>query len=224
MSLCCQNITIKHGRKTVLSNFNIELSSGQIIALYGSTGSGKTSLLLLLAGLLKPYAGEVSVEGINVLKDPHRARLQAGLGVIPEFNPLLSNLSIEENLTFQARALQLAHPKDNVREMIQTFSLEKEAKRRVNRLPALKYTETGLAMALIGHPALVLLDEPDHNLTTEETITFWKRLDTLKCMGRTVLLTTRHQEVAERCTKVVFMPSGKVVDQGELTWNCHSRA
>ena len=222
--LRCQNVSIKHGRGNVLTNFNLELSSGQIISLYGSTGSGKTSLLLLLAGLLKPSAGEVSVEGINVLKDYRKARLQAGIGIIPEFNPLLSHLSVEENLIFQARALKLAHPQDNVREMIQGFSLEKESKQRVDRLPSLKHTETGLAMAMIGHPALVLLDEPEHHLTTEETAIIWKRLDTLKSQGKTVILTTRHQEVAARSDQVVFMPSGKVVSQHELTWDCYSRA
>ncbi|OLN28083.1 ATP-binding cassette domain-containing protein [Desulfosporosinus metallidurans] len=224
MALRCQDITIKHGRGNVLANFNLELSAGQIIALYGSTGSGKTSLLLLLAGLLKPSVGEVFVEDINVLKDPRRARLQTGLGVIPEFNPLLSHLSVEENLTFQARALKLAYPKDHVCEMIQNFRLEKEAKRRVDRLPALKYTETGMAMALIGNPALVLLDEPEYHLTTEETVIIWKRLQTLKSLGKTVILTTRHQEVAAQCDQVVFMPSGKVVSRHELSWNSYSRA
>ena len=224
MALRCQNVTIKQGRGDVLANFNLELSEGQIIALYGSTGSGKTSLLLLLAGLLKPSVGEVFVENINVLNDPKMARLQAGLGVIPEFNPLLSHLTVEENLTFQARALKLAHPKDHVREMIQNFHLEKEAKHRVDRLPALKYTETGMAMALIGNPALVLLDEPEHHLTTEETAIIWRLLDTFKSRGKTVILTTRHQEVADRCDQVVFMPSGKVVSRDELTWNCNSRA
>lgn len=224
MSILCKNITIKHGRASVLSNFNLELSEGQIVGLYGTAGSGKTSLLLLLAGVLKPASGDAFVNGLSILKDPQKARLQAGLGIIPEFNPLLSNLSVEENLLFQARSFKIPHPKNRVREMILSYSLDKERKCRVDQLSSLKYTETGLAMALIGHPTLVLLDEPEHQLTTEETSTLWNRLDSLKSMGITVILTTRHQEVADRCNQVVFMPSGKVVNHHELSWNSCSRA
>jgi ABC-type multidrug transport system ATPase subunit len=222
MSINCKNITIKHHRQTILSNFNLELPSNQIIALYGPTGSGKTTLLLLLAGLLKPYKGGVNVDGIDVFRDIQKARLHVGFGIIPEFNPLLSNLSVEENLMFQARALKVKHPKENVREIVHNFSLESEKRQRVDHLPALKYAETGLAMALIGHPNLVLLDEPEHSLTTEETSTLWNSFDDLIRTGKTIIITTRLRETANRCDQIVYMPSGKVVDRHELTQNSSS--
>lgn len=217
MSVRCQNITIKDGRNYVLQNFSLTLPSGQITALYGLTGGGKTTLLLLLAGLLRPVSGEVEVNGINVLKEPTKARKQAGLGVIPEFNPLISYLTVKENLLFQARALKLKSPKKRVEELLWQYGLTAESDTLVDDLPAIKYAETGLVMALIGNPSILLLDEPENRLTSEEVHLFWEHLIALQRNGVSIVLSTRYVEVAALCHQVVILPEGKVVGRDAFT-------
>ncbi len=213
MSVRCQNISIKDGRNYVLKDFNLTLTSGQITALYGLTGSGKTTLLLLLAGLLRPVSGDVDVNEVNIISEPKKGRKQSGLGVIPEFNPLISDLTVRENLMFQARALRLAKPKERVEELLSTYSLTAESNMLVDNLSAVKYAETGLAMALMGNPSLLLLDEPENRLTSEEIHKFWDHLISLQEKGVEIILSTRYAEIAGRCNQVVMMPEGKVVEK-----------
>lgn len=212
MSLRCENLTIKNRREDIISSLNLSLPSGRISALYGPTGSGKTSLLLVFAGLMKPAAGTVYLDDMNILEQSSKTRSVVGLGLIPEFNELLSSLTLEENLILQARALRLKQPKQKVQEVINRFGLESERKLIVDNLPAVKNTEAGLAMALLGNPTTLLLDEPEYRLTTEETVKLWQHFQALKDSGKTIILTTRYQEVAARCDQVIYIPSGKVVD------------
>lgn len=220
MPVYCQDITIRYKRKEILSDLNLDFPDGQINALYGPSGSGKTALLMALAGKLKPAAGVVQVNGLDITGRPDKAQGQIGLGVIQEFNPLFKQLTVEENLLFRAQGLRLSHPRQAVAELIRGFELENIAKQRADSLPALKSAETCLAIALLNDPGILLLDQPEYGLTTEQTALFWVRLTRLKQKGKNIILTTRYHEVAARCDQTVIMPQGKVVDSGALTKYC----
>lgn len=215
MSVQCQNLSLKNRRATVFDNLTFELPDGQITALYGPTGSGKTALLLILAGLLKPSSGDILLDGFDVRKTPRKARRQVGLGVIPEFSPLLSKLTLEEQLLLHARTLQVKPAKARVQAALTRFELEDCRRTMTDDLPAFVSAIAGLALALLNNPTTLLLDEPEHRLTSEERVKIWELLYALRQEGKCIIVSTRYQEVAAACDKTLVIPLRKVVDKHE---------
>ncbi|WP_158291459.1 ATP-binding cassette domain-containing protein [Desulfosporosinus sp. Sb-LF] len=213
MSVTCQNVTLKHKKQTMIENFTLELKGGKLTAFYGPTGSGKTALLLMLAGLMKPTSGEIIVDGIHVTKSPRKARQSVGLGVIPQFSPLLSKLNLEENLLLQAKTLKVSKPKDRVKDVLHELGLERYARVLTDDLPALVSAQASLALALLNESPTLLLDEPEYRLTTEETETLWSHFLDLRNQDKTIIISTRSQEVAAKCDQVILIPQGKEVEQ-----------
>lgn len=222
MSICCQDLSIIHRGKTVMPSFNLNLPAGEISAFYGPTGSGKTALLLVIAGLLKPASGSITIGNINISKETDRLRFAVGMSIIQDFNPLIANLTLEENLLLQARALKLTSPKQRVNEVLQYFGLQRECKQLAGTLPALKNTEAGLALAILADPTVILVDEPEYRLTTEETDQIWLRLKAQQALGKTIIISTRHLETANRCENVVIISAGKVVRNDEFSKSGYS--
>ncbi|KLU60338.1 putative ABC transporter ATP-binding protein YbhF [Peptococcaceae bacterium CEB3] len=211
MVLSCHDITVKDGRSTVFAGLNLTIPVGQVTGIYGGSASGKTALILLLAGLLRPQRGEVRLGDVDVLKDGKKAKKMIGLGVIKDFNPLFYNLTVEENLLFQARAVGTRAPRERVRTVQREFCLRGVRDRMPERLGALEQALINLAVAGVGEPKVFLLDEPEMGLTAEESGIFWQHLRGLKERGATVVLTTHRQETAFRCDRIVAMPEGKAV-------------
>ncbi|CAA7603003.1 Putative ABC transporter [Acididesulfobacillus acetoxydans] len=211
MVLSCHDITVRDGRNTVFAGLSLTFPMGQVTGIYGGSASGKTALLLLLAGLLKPKSGEVRCDDVDVLKEGKKANKMIGLGVVRDFNPLFYNLTVEENLLFQARAVGARDPGDSVRKVLRRFSLQDVRDQMVDRVGAMEQALVNLAVAGVGEPGVYLLDEPELSLTAEETGVLWQHLRRLQEREVTVVLTTRRQETAFRCDRIVAMPEGKAV-------------
>ncbi|MDP4127530.1 MAG: ABC transporter ATP-binding protein [Bacillota bacterium] len=215
MVIQCQNLSLSDRHKTVLENLNLNLPDRQITALYGPTGSGKTVLLLILAGLIKPSTGKVLIDGIDVVKKPRMARRKIGLGVIPDFSPLISKLTLKENLQIQAKILQVPQPENRVQDLLKYFDLTDYAGTLTENLPAYITSKASIALALLNDSSVLLLDEPEYRLTSEETETIWSYLRELKQTGKSIVISTRYQEVAAKCDAMFNIALGKVVDPHE---------
>lgn len=215
MAVLCQNLFLKNRREKVIENLNLEMANGQITALYGPTESGKTVLLLIFAGLMKPSSGDLVIDGMDVVKNAQKVRCHIGLGAIPSFSPLLTKLTVKENLLLQAQALKVKKRKDRVRELIEWLNIKEEADILIEELPAFIRAKASLALALLNDPTTLLLDEPEYRLTTEETAQFWEFLNALKEKGKCIIISTRYQEIAARCDKTFNIADGKVVDSFE---------
>lgn len=211
----CKNLCLKDRKYSLIKNLCLDLPNSQITALYGPTGSGKTLLFLIFAGLMKPQSGEVIIDGLNVTKMPKKARRNIGLGVIPEFSPLVSKFTLRENLILQARMLKVKHPKEKVQELLMWLNIENYAQTLTEDLPAFVNAKASLATGLLNDPTTILLDEPEHRLTSEETQNMWKFLNELKFKGKCIVVATRYQEVAEKCDNTLIFSSGKVVESNE---------
>lgn len=196
-----KNISLKNGREKVLENLDFEFPEGQITALYGPTGSGKTVLLLIFAGLMKPSSGELMIDGLNVVKKPRVARRQIGLGIIPGFSPMLAKLTLKENLLLHARTLKVEHPMGRVQELLKWLQVEEYAHALAEDLTAFVCAKASLALALLTDPSTLLLDEPEYRLTSEETEMIWGFLKELRELRKCVVVSTRYQEVAAKCDK-----------------------
>lgn len=199
MALLCQDLSFKHHRKTIIDHVNLELAKGQSLALYGPTGSGKTVLLLIFSGLMRPSSGKVIIDDLDVIKSPRKARRQIGLGVIPGFSPLLPKLTLEENLLLQAQVLKVKPRQTRVQGLLEWLGMKEYANTLAEELPAYVRAKASLAQALLNDAETLLLDEPEYQLTSEEILKFWELLDALKHKGKSIIVSTRYQEVAAKC-------------------------
>ena len=206
----CHNLSLNDHRETLLKPLNLELPDCHTAALYGPTGSGKTALLLIFAGIMKPSSGELEIDGLDVLKEPSLARRRVGLGIIPEFSPLLAKLTLKENLLFSARMLKVRNLKVRVQELLHQLELEPFTQTLAEDLPAFVAFKANLALALVNNPQTLLLDEPEYHLTSEEISKTWDYLNDLKAKGKCIVVSTRYQEVASKCDQTLSI--GKAVD------------
>jgi len=197
-------VELQDGRKLLYKNLSFGLEAGMMGAIYGPSRTGKSSILLLASGHLKPTSGRVFVAG----KEPNRNR--AGLGPIHDLTPLFDTLTVEEHLHFQGRLYKVRGVEARTQELIETYSLHDVRKYRVKDIGHIEQFRVGLASALLHRPDLVLLDEPERGLTNAEWELAYEDLHGLTKEGHTVLLTTVLEQVAERCGLIVHLPEGEV--------------
>jgi len=215
MKVRYEGLALMNGREKVFDGLSLRIPSGTIACFYGPTGSGKTSLLLATGGFMRISAGEVFVGGTSVRQHPHAARRLTGLGLIPGFNPLVENLSIRENLFFQCRLYQVAAPARRVLQLLQQFDLEGAAAKWPDALTQPETLRAGLAMAMVHDPAVLLVDEPSHALTSQELAEAWRYLERLKAEGKTLILSSHSLWVAHQSDLAVKLPQGKEVPADE---------
>lgn len=223
MSIFCQKVTLMSRKEIVVKDFTLEVEDERITALYGPTGSGKTALLLMFAGLIKPDSGEIVIDGISMNRRPREARQAIGLGVIPEFSPLMSSLTLEENLELYTKTLKLEKANQRVKEVMHWLELDSFAKVLTDDLPALAGAKASLALATLNHAKTILLDEPEYRLMTEEMEIIWGYLLELKGQGKGIIISTRYQEIAEKCDQIVSISRRKVVPDHETESTCGTR-
>lgn len=164
---------------------------------------------------MKPTRGQVLVGQLDVRKHSKQIRKFTGLTIIPEFNPLLSNLTVEENIKFQCRIHKVSA--DNKNPLLKRFDLQHRADTRIEELTQPETFRTGLAMAMVHDPELILIDEPGHAMTSEEVNASWHYISDLVDLGKTVVVSTHSLELARRCSCYLELSSGKAVYSGGLT-------
>lgn len=197
-------------------NISIQLEKGQFVTLYGKSGAGKTSILRMLAGLLRPDAGQISVEGERWYDDENNIFLspqKRQLGFLFQDYALFPNMSVRENLVF---ALPKGQPDAIVSELIDLMELGELQTRRPNGLSGGQQQRVALARALVQKPPLLLLDEPLSALDQEMRIKLQKYLlDIHQKYGLTTLLVSHEPKEILRLSDTVY-----VIEQGRLVNTC----
>jgi ABC-type multidrug transport system ATPase subunit len=197
-------VALYDGRKALYQNLSFTLGPGEIAAVYGPSRTGKSSVLLLASGHLRPSKGRVLVDGEKPKRD------KAGLGPIHDLTPLFDTLTVQESLLFQARLYGVRNLKQRVEQLIADYELSDVRSYRIKDLANLVQFRIGLAHALVHRPELVLLDEPERGLTNGEWELAYRDIARLAQEGKTVMLTTVLEQVADRCSTVVQLPNGEV--------------
>src|SRR5262245_46626648 len=198
-----------------LDGVSLEAGPGQLTALIGPDGAGKTTLIRLAAGLLTADAGELHVLGIDVSADPQD--VQARLGYMPQKFGLYEDLSVLENLNLYAdlHGIAAAERRERYPRLMEMTALGPFLHRLAGRLSGGMKQKLGLACTLVRSPELLLLDEPTVGVDPLSRRELWDIiLHLVQEQGLTVLLSTAYLDEAERCEHAVVLHQGKVLAQG----------
>ncbi len=188
---------------------------GEITGLLGPNGAGKTTTLRMLYTLMKPETGRISVDGVDIARDPDSARRK--LGVLPDARGLYKRLTARENVEYFGRlhGLDEATLKQRTDALIASLGIEDIANRRTEGFSNGQRVKTAIARALVHDPRNVLLDEPTNGLDVMATRALRKFMLQLRAEGRCVLFSSHiMQEVAALCDRIVVIAKGRVVAQG----------
>lgn len=206
----------KSFKKTeVLKGVDFQVRHGEIFALLGSNGAGKTTIVRILATLLKPDGGTASVNGFDVAAKPGHVR--QSISLTGQFAAVDEILTGRENLIMIARLRHIAGPRQAADELLKRFGLTDAADRRVSAYSGGMRRRLDIAMSLAGTPPLIFLDEPTAGLDPEARLEVWRTVKELAGTGTTVFLTTQHLEEAERLAdRIAILHEGKIIANGTL--------
>jgi ABC-2 type transport system ATP-binding protein len=200
---------------TALDAVSLSIRAGEVTGLIGPDGAGKTTLMRLAAGLLLPDAGRISALGLDATHES--LAVQALLGYMPQRFGLYEDLSVQENLDLYAdlQGVPTEARPERYAELMHMTGLAPFTRRLAGRLSGGMKQKLGLACTLVRAPKLLLLDEPTVGVDPVSRRELWMIVDRLvREEGMSVLLSTAYLDEAERCTEVVLLHEGKVLDQG----------
>ena len=204
--------TEKGVSKPLLSSISATIPAGRLVALVGADGAGKTTLMRVLAGLLKPQSGNVEILGGDVYQNV--ARAQALCGYMPQKFGLYADLSVQENLTLYADLFGLDEGTRQTRfkELLEMTDLTRFTDREAGRLSGGMKQKLGLACALLNRPEVLLLDEPSVGVDPLSRRDLWKILDeNVRDEGMTVVVATTYMDEAAQCDWVIVLEDGELV-------------
>jgi ABC-2 type transport system ATP-binding protein len=199
----------RYGDRAAVNGVDLDARPGEVVGFVGPNGAGKTTTLRLLAGLLKPDAGQGSVLGFDVATQGVLIRRQ--VGYMPQRLTLYAELTVADNLRFRADVYELPNARSAVEETLADFGLADRAKQRADKLSGGWARRLQLAASLIHKPDLVLLDEPTAGLDAESRLDVWRRITQLSWAGATVIVNTHDLIEAEQCSRAALFNTGKVL-------------
>ncbi|MCH4171592.1 MAG: ABC transporter ATP-binding protein [Lactobacillus sp.] len=206
------NLQQGYGKTVVLHDINLSIQSGEILALIGPSGAGKTTLVSTIMGMLKPQQGQVTVLGQTM---PNR-QLLAKIGYMAQTDALYEALTARENLNFFG-AMQGLTPeqlKQQIPYAAGVVNLQDDLDTRVQAYSGGMKRRLSLAIALVSDPELLILDEPTVGIDPELRQQIWQELHQLATKGKTILLTTHVMEDAEQADQLMMIRNGAAIAQG----------
>lgn len=201
-------LTKRFGERTAVNNLTLTIQKGEAFALLGVNGAGKTTTLRMLCGLISPDSGSASVMGHSA----GSAQAKAALGFSPQETAVAENLTARENLELMARihGMSKAEARRAADTQIEELSLDEIADRRAGKLSGGWQRRLSIAMALISHPSVLILDEPTLGLDVLARRELWNSVRSLR--GKTTLLLTTHylEEAEYLSDRIAIMAHGKL--------------
>jgi len=195
--IAATGLTRRFGLRTVVNDVTFEVGRGEIVALLGPNGAGKTTTLRMLAGLIAPTSGTVSIDGVQLTRATGSA-LRSRIGFLTEAPGLWDRLTVRENLRIYAGLYGLAHAERTIDRALDTFELTGRGSARAAELSKGTRQKVALARALLHEPAILLLDEPTSGLDPEVTRTVRTLLEERRTAGCSILVSTHNLDEAER--------------------------
>ena len=210
-----ENLVKKYKDKTAVDGLTLTVNEGELIALLGVNGAGKTTTVKMLTCLTKPTDGKAEIMGHDIMKEPDEVKRL--VGVSPQDTSVAENLTVKENLEFMA-GLYLSKDKaaSAVARTIKAFGLEEFSGKKAKLLSGGWKRKLSIAMAIIGEPKVLFLDEPTLGLDVLARRQLWREIEALK-KDMTIVLTTHYMEEAQALAdRIVIMSEGKVYAVGTL--------
>ncbi|MFO7768357.1 MAG: ABC transporter ATP-binding protein [bacterium] len=211
--LAARGLGKRYGEAEALRGLDLELEPGTLTGLVGPDGAGKTTTMRLLTGLLMPDEGEVLLGGEDVTG--RRAR-GGRIGYMPQRFSLYPDLSVSENLRFYAGLFGVrgSERRERTAGLLRFARLEEFTRRRAAALSGGMKQKLALACTLIHAPEVLLLDEPTTGVDPVSRVEFWDILHTLREEGTALLVSTPYMDEADRCSRVIVLREGRVLDRG----------
>ena len=202
------------GSRTVVRDLSMQVKRGTIYGFLGPNGSGKTTTIRMLTGLLTPDEGEGTCLGYNIRTQADE--IKRHVGYMTQRFSLYQDLSVRENLEFVARLYCLPHPREAAREMIARLGLSGREEQLAGELSGGWKQRLALGACTLPSPKLLLLDEPTAGVDPKARREFWNEIHALAHDGLTVLVSTHYMDEAERCHEIAYIAYGQLLTHGTV--------
>src|SRR5436309_553070 len=210
-----RGMTKRFGELTAVDHVDLTVAAGEIYGFLGPNGSGKTTFLRILCGLLRADDGSGRVLGHDVIAESEAIKRE--VGYMTQRFSFWEDLSIEENLDFVARMYDVKNRRQTVRESVEQLGLAERKDQLAGELSGGWKQRLALAACLIHRPKLLLLDEPTAGVDPKARRDFWEEIHQLAGQGLTFLITTHYMDEAERCHRLAYIFEGKLLAHGTVT-------
>ena len=209
-----EGLTKRFGDHTVVDHVSMEIEKGEIVGFLGPNGSGKTTTIRLMCGLLTPDAGEGEVLGYDIRSES--LKIKREVGYMTQRFSLYEDLTIAENLDFVARLYELRPRKAHVDRTLDELGLTSRRDQLSGTLSGGWKQRLALAACIMHKPKLLLLDEPTAGVDPKARREFWDEIHRLAAGGLTVLVSTHYMDEAERCHRISYIAYGRMLATGTV--------
>ena len=209
-------LSTRYGAIAALRGADLRVGAGEVVALIGPNGAGKTTLLNTIGGVLRPAAGTVRVDGLDVTRSTPEAMVRHGVALVPEHRRLFRDLTVEENLLLGGVVVKAADRRRRLEELIHQFPIL-GVKRHVQAgfLSGGEGQQLAMARALMSDPRLLLMDEPALGLAPVLVDVLMQLISELRAGGRTILIVEQNvAKVLEVADRAYVMRTGTIVEEG----------
>jgi ABC-2 type transport system ATP-binding protein len=202
------------GGKPVVQDFSLRVLQGEIFGFLGPNGSGKTTTIRMLCGLLTPDRGRGTCLGHDILSEA--AAIKRQVGYMTQRFSLWEDLSVRENLDFVARIYAVPQRRQAVERALEQLGLGARDRQLAGQLSGGWKQRLALAACILHEPRLLLLDEPTAGVDPKARREFWEQIHALAAGGLTVLVSTHYMDEAERCHRIAYLAYGRLLTQGTV--------
>jgi ABC-2 type transport system ATP-binding protein len=207
-----RNLRKSFGARKVVEGLSLKVEQGQICGFLGANGSGKTTTIRMLCGLLVPDGGEGQCIGLDIIRDAPRIRRHVGY-MTQKFS-LYEDLTVLENLDFVASVYEMRNSRAAVEDIMLRMGLADRRDQLAGQLSGGWKQRLALAACVLHQPKLLLLDEPTAGVDAKARREFWDLIHDMAGEGLTVLVSTHYMDEAERCNRIVYLANGRIVVEG----------
>jgi ABC-type multidrug transport system ATPase subunit len=202
----------RYGDRKVVDGLTLAVPAGEICGFLGANGSGKTTTIRMLCGLIRPDGGGGTCLGLDIVRSAPLIRRQ--IGYMTQRFSFYDDLTVFENLDFVGAVYELANRRQAVRAIIERMGLADRSDQLAGQLSGGWKQRLSLAACVLHEPKLLLLDEPTAGVDAKARREFWDLIHDMAVDGITVLVSTHYMDEAERCGRIVYLSDGKIVVQG----------
>ena len=217
MILKADNIVKYYGKRAVVNGVSVQVNQGEIVGLLGPNGAGKTTSFYMMVGLIKPYSGDVFLDGMNITKLPMYKRAQLGIGYLAQEASVFRQMSVEDNLlsVLEMTALKKSEQYDKCESLIDEFGLQRVRKNKGGLLSGGERRRTEIARALATSPKFILLDEPFAGVDPLAVEDIQQIVSKLKQKNIGVLITDHNvHETLSITDRAYLLFEGKILKEG----------